>query len=62
MRRAPEQPRYTLMITPNGDIAAVVQEYEKEKRTCGWVTVARESEILPFNTPRLMAADEGEVA
>lgn len=52
--RCPEHPRWTLMATPSCDILAVRQEYESEKASMGWIVVARESELLPFNPPRLI--------
>jgi hypothetical protein len=43
------------MRNPDTDeILAVVQEVEVEKAGMGWTMVARESEILPFNTPRFI--------
>lgn len=54
MRRPPEQPTWTLMVTSKGTILAVRQEYADEKVQMGWVIVARESDLLPFNPPRLL--------
>jgi len=46
------------MMNHNGRILAVRQEFEGEKRTMGWAMAARESEILPFNPPRLLTESE----
>lgn len=53
-RRSPEQPTWTLMLTPKGQIVAIRQEYAESKLSSGWVVVAREADILPFNVPRLI--------
>ena len=42
------------MVNPHGGIVAVVQEYANTKLSCGWVVVARESDLLPFNPPYLI--------
>lgn len=52
--RAPEQLTWTLMLNPNAAIVAVRQQYAEEKRKLGWLVVARESDLLPFNPPRLI--------
>ncbi len=52
--RDPEQPRWTLMLKPNGQIVPVKQEDAHLKFSCGWMVVARESDVLPFNVPRLI--------
>lgn len=57
--RVPEQPTWTLMLDSNGHILAVRQEFEGEKVQMGWATVARESELLPFNPPRLLEQADG---
>ena len=48
---APEPPRWTLMVNHNGRIVAVRQEQEAAYRRRGWLCVARETEMLPFNGP-----------
>lgn len=48
------------MLAHTGKIVAVRQAYTAEKVDMGWVVVARESDVLPFNVPRLIVADEGE--
>jgi hypothetical protein len=52
--RIPEQPTWTLMLTHHATIVHVRQEYADEKRKLGWLIVARESDLLPFNPPRLI--------
>lgn len=54
IHRTPEQPTWTLMLTPRGQIVAIRQEYADSKISSGWVVVARESDLLPFNPPRLI--------
>lgn len=58
--RPPEQPAWTLMLTTRGSILAVRQEFEAEKMEYGWVVVARERDVLPFNTPRLIHDDDDQ--
>jgi len=41
------------MATHEGRIIAVRQEFAHEKETLGWALVARESDLLPFNPPRV---------
>lgn len=45
---------WTLMLNSNGGIVAVRQEYADTKLSSGWLIVARESDFLPFNPPRLI--------
>lgn len=54
VRRPPEQPTWTLMLTPKGQIVAIRQEYADTKLNSGWLVVAREADLLPFNPPRLI--------
>lgn len=58
MGRLPEQPTWTLMVDHNGCVVPVRQEFADEKIEMGWFVVARESDILPFNPPRLIGEQE----
>lgn len=57
MGRPPEHPAVTLMMRPDGRIVPVPQVIEAARARRGWTMVARESEILPFNPPRLIFDD-----
>lgn len=39
------------MVAHTGRIACIPQAHEADKKTCGWVLVAREADLLPFNQP-----------
>lgn len=57
--RQPEQPKWALMFNPDTVRIVSVRESDCEnKLSCGWLIVARESELLPFNPPRLIPDDE----
>jgi hypothetical protein len=58
--RDPEQPRWALMVSPNtpASIVCVREEHADSKVSMGWILVARESELLPFNPPRLIPDSE----
>lgn len=58
--RAPEHPVWTLMLTHHATIVHVRQEFADEKTKLGWIIVARESDILPFNTPRLITGGQSQ--
>ena len=47
-RRAPEQPVWALMVTPDGRILRVRECWATDKTLMGWRFVARESELLPW--------------
>lgn len=57
MARLPEQPTWTLMLNHHGAIVPVRREFEQEKIEMGWVVVAREDDVLPFNPPRVVTED-----
>lgn len=57
--RLPEQPTWALMLNPGPmNFVCVREQFVENKLTCGWVVVARESELLPFNPPRLIPESE----
>lgn len=56
--RPPEQPTWALMVTDAGTIVPVREIFAAEKVSLGWFTVARESDLLPFNPPRLIQDDD----
>lgn len=60
-RRFPEQPTWTLLLTHQGAIVAVRREYAQDKIDMGWILVAREDELLPFNPPRVITEDDEHV-
>lgn len=60
--RATEYPQYLLMVDSEGRIVTVRQEYEQEKVAMGWALVARETDVLPFNAPRLVMDDTDDAA
>ena len=47
-RRAPEQPVWAIMVTPEGRLLRVRECWAGEKVLLGWRFVARESELLPW--------------
>lgn len=49
VRHIPEQPTWTLMLTPKGQIVSIRQEYAESKLRSGWLVVAREADFLPFD-------------
>lgn len=56
--RKPEQPRWALLLNPDCLIICVPESDADNKLASGWIVVARESELLPFNPPRLIPDDE----
>lgn len=57
-----EQPKWTLMMNPlcPRKLQPVLQEDEALLVQRGWIPIVRESEILPFNPPRIVS--EGDPA
>jgi hypothetical protein len=46
-----EQPMWMLMVNHNGSVLVVHEAYEEEKAQMGWITIARESDVLSSPDP-----------
>lgn len=55
-----ELARTALMLTPTRKILAVALAYVDDRRREGWIVIANDADVLPFNAPRIVGApDEG---